>query len=268
MANKKILLCLCSNAHSLDERALSTMRQALTGGEGVAIVDDLCLQAADRKPLPAVDVLLACSDRALRWLARFAGTPLAENTTTIDLASPESLPAALQACEVQATDPASATDETLPAAPQDWTGWYPVIDYDRCSDCKQCMNFCLFGVYSLGDDGRVAVSKPRNCKLNCPACARVCPQGAIIFPKHSSPQINGRAQGSAAGANLNDLLKGDAYEALRRRSVTAEQLQQAMNERKACACDCNCSGGGNCACSDPDAPESDCGCDCDCHDSK
>ncbi|MCE5277700.1 MAG: ferredoxin family protein [Planctomycetaceae bacterium] len=263
MPTKKILLCLCSNARTLDPGSVAAMHQALAGRDGVTVVDDLCVLAANRRPLPAADIVLACSARAVRWLADFAGEALAEGTRLIDLSIPANLPEALQACNAAPGGPAPVA--APPAMVQGWTGWYPVLDYDRCSGCKQCMNFCLFGVYSLGDDGRVVVSKPRNCKLSCPACARVCPQGAILFAKHASPEINGRGE-RAAGANLNDLLKSDAYEALRRRSVTAEQLQQAMSERK--ACDCDCSGDGKCACSDSDASNSDCGCDCDCHDSK
>ena len=116
MANKKILLCLCSNARTLDEGAVGAMRQALSAREGVTIVDDLCVQAADRSLLPAVDIVLACNPRALQWLARFAGTPLADSTTILDLASPENLPEALQACDLKASNPAA--DATAPAAAQ------------------------------------------------------------------------------------------------------------------------------------------------------
>ena len=29
-----------------------------------------------------------------------------------------------------------------------WKPWFPVIDYDRCTNCMQCLSFCLFGVVS------------------------------------------------------------------------------------------------------------------------
>ncbi|MEM9803556.1 MAG: hypothetical protein AAGA20_24785, partial [Planctomycetota bacterium] len=32
--------------------------------------------------------------------------------------------------------------------PGAWTPWFPVIDYDRCTNCMQCLSFCLFDVYS------------------------------------------------------------------------------------------------------------------------
>ena len=71
--------------------------------------------------------------------------------------------------------------------------WYPVLDYSRCTGCGQCREFCLFGVYSL-EDGRICVASPDNCKHGCPACARVCPRGAIMFPHYAgSPEIAGAA---------------------------------------------------------------------------
>ena len=33
--------------------------------------------------------------------------------------------------------------------------WYPVIDYSRCGNCLECLNFCLFGAYGLDEAGRI-----------------------------------------------------------------------------------------------------------------
>ena len=68
--------------------------------------------------------------------------------------------------------------------------WYPILDYERCVDCGKCHDFCLFGVYSI-EDGKVKVAQPQNCKNNCPACSRVCPAEAVIFPKYERSPING-----------------------------------------------------------------------------
>lgn len=68
--------------------------------------------------------------------------------------------------------------------------WYPVIDRSRCTSCRHCLQFCLFGVYET-KDGHVVAVRPDNCKDGCPACARVCPQGAIIFPLCDEPAIAG-----------------------------------------------------------------------------
>jgi len=60
--------------------------------------------------------------------------------------------------------------------------WYPVVDGQRCVNCGHCLQFCLFGVYALDAHGKVRVTNPDNCKPGCPACARICPHSAIMFP--------------------------------------------------------------------------------------
>lgn len=60
--------------------------------------------------------------------------------------------------------------------------WYPVIDASRCTDCGNCLQFCIFNVYEYDDSRRVVAASPDSCKPGCPACSRICPQGAIIFP--------------------------------------------------------------------------------------
>jgi len=95
-----------------------------------------------------------------------------------------------------AGDSAAAVKEIAEAASP---RWYPVIDYSRCTGCRKCVDFCLFGVYALSD-GNVVVSNPDNCKNGCPACARICPQRAIIFPHYfADPAIAGaETPGSSA----------------------------------------------------------------------
>ncbi|MEM6797991.1 MAG: ferredoxin family protein [Planctomycetota bacterium] len=69
--------------------------------------------------------------------------------------------------------------------------WYPVIDYSRCTNCMECIDFCLFGVYGLDAQETLLVEQPDNCRKGCPACSRVCPENAIIFPQHKTPTIAG-----------------------------------------------------------------------------
>ncbi|MCM2374466.1 4Fe-4S dicluster domain-containing protein [Aporhodopirellula aestuarii] len=69
--------------------------------------------------------------------------------------------------------------------------WYPVIDYSRCTNCMECVDFCLFGVYGVDGVESIMVEQPDNCRKGCPACSRVCPENAIIFPQHKAPAIAG-----------------------------------------------------------------------------
>lgn len=69
--------------------------------------------------------------------------------------------------------------------------WYPVIDFSRCTNCMECIDFCLFGVYGVDNLETIVVEQADNCRKGCPACSRVCPQNAIIFPQHKTPAIAG-----------------------------------------------------------------------------
>jgi len=81
--------------------------------------------------------------------------------------------------------------------------WYPVIDYSRCTNCMECIDFCLFGVYGVDAGERILVEQQDNCKKGCPACSRVCPENAIIFPEHKTPAIAGSETGTAAGLKID-----------------------------------------------------------------
>ncbi len=69
--------------------------------------------------------------------------------------------------------------------------WYPVIDFSRCTNCMECIDFCLFGVYGIDNIDTILVEQPDNCRKGCPACSRVCPENAIMFPQHKTPAIAG-----------------------------------------------------------------------------
>jgi hypothetical protein len=76
--------------------------------------------------------------------------------------------------------------------------WYPVIDYSRCTNCMECIDFCLFGVYGVDAVDTILVEQPDNCRKGCPACSRVCPENAIMFPQHKTPAIAGSSDGVAS----------------------------------------------------------------------
>ena len=95
--------------------------------------------------------------------------------------------------------------------------WYPVIDYNRCTNCLECLDFCLFGVYGVDSFDRILTENQDQCKKGCPACSRVCPQTAIMFPEYKTPTIAGADVGAIGGLKI-DLSKlfggGDTVDAL------------------------------------------------------
>jgi len=131
--------------------------------------------------------------------------------------------------------------------PGKWKPWFPVIDYDRCTNCMQCLSFCLFDVYGVDDENKIQVQNNDNCKTNCPACSRVCPEVAIMFPKYSGGPINGDIvsdqdlEREKMKIDISSLLGGDIYSSLRNRSVEAKSRfskerspDKALSERKKC----------------------------------
>ncbi|MBN2475578.1 MAG: ferredoxin family protein [Pirellulales bacterium] len=111
-------------------------------------------------------------------------------------------------------EPVVAGGEGRPAAAaasaqvEEMTGfrWYPVVDYGRCANCLECLNFCLFGVFGVDVSERLIVEQPDACRDGCPACSRVCPSQAIMFPEHQTPAIGGDAA-AAADTYTPDLLQ-------------------------------------------------------------
>ena len=131
--------------------------------------------------------------------------------------------------------------------PGNWKPWFPVIDFDRCTNCMQCLSFCLFDVYGVSKGGQIQVQNHDNCKTDCPACSRVCPEVAILFPKYRHGPIHGGeiqaddVRREAMKVDISALLGGDIYAALRDRSAKAKSRfskerdeERALKERQKC----------------------------------
>ena len=256
-----ILYCHCANARVLPaETRDAALRALCDSGLPFEAVADLCERSARRDPLlqritaSGPLTIAACHPRTVRCLFAAAGAPLPENTRVLNLRTE----AADAVCDAIREIPHPAPSETpvsfeavrnrLDAAavpPEGWEPWAPVIDYTRCTGCMQCLGFCLFGVYGVDAESRIEVSHPEQCKTDCPACSRVCPEAAILFPKHSADAINGGSTADVATAHeamkvdLSALLGGDLYARLRERN-TADQPRfskerdpdQALRERR------------------------------------
>jgi NAD-dependent dihydropyrimidine dehydrogenase PreA subunit len=111
----------------------------------------------------------------------------------------------------------------------------------------QCLSFCLFDVYGVSPTGSIEVRNQDNCKTECPACSRVCPEVAIMFPKYRHGPINGEeinnddVRREAMKVDISALLGGDIYSMLRDRTAKAKSRfskerddERALKERQNC----------------------------------
>jgi Pyruvate/2-oxoacid:ferredoxin oxidoreductase delta subunit len=173
-------------------------------------------------------------------LGRFAG-----NTPDVDGAQARDI-TGLGGAQIADLAEAARAEANAPKHGE-WKPWFPVIDYDRCTNCMQCLSFCLFGVYGVDGDKRIQVQNNDNCKTNCPACSRVCPEAAIMFPKYKAGPINGDLVSDAdlqkekMKVDISALLGGDVYAMLRLRSEKAKSRfskerdsDKALAERQKC----------------------------------
>lgn len=262
---RRVLFCECAYARVLSPETTERVRQTLaTSGMAVDRVPDLCALAAQKGPElvewagTADLVVAACHPRAVKWLFAAGQAALPETGVTyLDMRSSpvETLLSTIRelsgstgpsvpveaAPTLPSTGDGTATATPPAEAPQPpvWLPWFPVIDETLCEDCKKCLNFCLFGVYAVAEDGSVAVQNPANCKTGCPACARVCPSAAIIFPKYANAPINGGE--ARPGDPVNEplkldramLLSGDTLKILQDRGKRAQLLSRDSEQFKA-----------------------------------
>lgn len=218
------------------------------GSASFTTVTDLCgLCAAHDPALLALAAraarltVVACHARAVRWLLHAAGVRIsADRLRVLDMRTRTAADILEQLSAARTTDARPVPSAAMPASPSadEWPPWFPVIDYDRCRQCRQCLSFCLFGVYALSPEGQVIAANPRNCKNNCPACARICPEAAIMFPKlaESEGPLNGDEIRDEIGLkaraqiNVQQILGDNAYAALaeRRRLSHARRLRRPV----------------------------------------
>jgi Pyruvate/2-oxoacid:ferredoxin oxidoreductase delta subunit len=284
MSDTRLLYCHCAYARVVPPAVKADVLAGLTNA-GVAFeaVSDLCQMSARKDPRMkelaegGPVTIAACYPRAVRGLFIQSETPLPDEGVTICNMRTDSaedvLKTLLNGNAPAAT--ASAVAEEVPAVPLPlvskaaveasaserigsltreleqpaaggWKPWFPVIDYTRCTNCMQCLSFCLFDVYGV-KDGKIQVQNQDHCKTDCPACSRVCPEVAIMFPKYRHGPINGDVVSAddirreAMKVDISALLGGDIYAQLRDRSAKAKSRfskerdeDRALTERNNC----------------------------------
>ncbi len=192
------MICLCAYGPKVDrDRALALAGAAAAAGRDVLVVEDFCAVAVGKAPRDQIGdnpTLVGCRPRALKALltaAKIHGE--VKELSQLEAEYPNAAPYSGKIVKYEG----------------EWRAWFPVMDLDRCTQCGKCRDYCLFGVYQ--PHGEIKVANPGHCKNNCPACARICPAGAIIFAKHPDAPIDGAEAESpsptVSAANLSDQLR-------------------------------------------------------------
>lgn len=197
MHREEITVCVCASRDIVDRDKIADLAARFEkAGYNVILEPDLCgkIQKGAPEALRAArGAVFACYPRAVRALFETLGS-VPEKVTDIRNGTAEDILKEWELSPRETVDDAvkEAFTRRIAAMPREegTDPWFPAIDKERCSECEKCHDFCLFGVYAL-EEGRVAVRQPQNCKNNCPACARICPSGAIIFPKYEKSPVNG-----------------------------------------------------------------------------
>lgn len=249
---KKILFCNCCSERIEQERLLSIRENLLLSNVDLFIFNDLCgVSAQNKESLKCIFnnnddyLIIGCHSRAITLLFQTAGV-VTKNYSLRFISFLESDDGEIiseTGSFGKGSDRNRRADVIEINNSAGWFSWYPVIDHSRCTSCGQCADFCLFGVYDK-QDGKVNVINPEGCKKNCPACARICPQTAIIFPKYKqggaiggSAVIDEISEQKRQAEDINVFLNGDIYSALEQRKIKRksiireEEMNKAIEER-------------------------------------
>ncbi len=240
----KVTFCNCQSKIAEPNKLEILKNQLLNSDIDLTIVTDLCgLCATDKSKAEALftdnenTTIIACFPRVLKLLAEYIDVKFDENRVEILNIREIETQHFVERIQKLTSENSEKAKVTEIKSSEDWQSWYPVIDYDRCTACGQCADFCLFGVYEKSEK-RVNVINPERCKNNCPVCARICPQTAIAFPKYEqggaiggSNEIDDTQEQQRQAKDIDDILGSDIYKALEQRKLKRQSIikNEAMN---------------------------------------
>jgi NAD-dependent dihydropyrimidine dehydrogenase PreA subunit len=244
---KKILFCNCVSERIKPERLRSIWESLIKINIDLFSVHDLCgVSVHSKESIKSIFnkkdeyLIIGCHTRGMTLLLQTAGVDTRDYSCRFINFLESDFEEILKETDSfkEGNDLTGGASITEIRTSSEWISWYPLLDKSRCTTCGQCADFCLFGVYDK-QDGKVVVTHPEGCKNNCPACARICPQTAIIFPKYKpggaiggSDVIDEISEQKRQTEDINTLLNGDIYSALEHRKIKRNSIimEEAMNK--------------------------------------
>ena len=197
MQNTRVTICACASRSFISKDRVAEVSSVMKNeGYDVIVIADLCRKVMEKSPdMPEIasGIIMACHSRAVISHMDCLGIEAGQIENIRENSEEEVLMRfGLSYSDTKHSAEKTAFLKQIEEFPVEngTDAWYPVLDKKRCVECGKCHDFCLFGVYTI-ENKRVKVAQPQNCKNNCPACARMCPSKAIIFPKYEKSPING-----------------------------------------------------------------------------
>ena len=77
--------------------------------------------------------------------------------------------------------------------------WYPVIDYNECTECGACVDMCSHDVYDKSKSPTPAVVYPEGCIEGCKNCDSQCPSDAVQYVGDTNNDCNCDCSGGCCG---------------------------------------------------------------------
>jgi NAD-dependent dihydropyrimidine dehydrogenase PreA subunit len=77
------------------------------------------------------------------------------------------------------------SEESYEGIPREKIVWHPIINYEKCTTCGKCVEFChakAYGFEGTGKQKKTIVKDLNACVVLCRGCEDICPAGALSHP--------------------------------------------------------------------------------------